>query len=55
MSSLTEFTDLHHHVVVQGTSVGSIIPSILTSVVSRMTVIPMATAGMVSVGAVVST
>jgi uncharacterized membrane protein YfcA len=54
MSYLTEFTDLHHHVV-QGTSVCSVIPSILTSVFSRMTVIPMATAGMVSVGAVVST
>ena len=52
MSYLTEMTDLDHHLV-QGTAVCSVIPSILTSATSRLTAIPLVTAGVVCAGAAV--
>jgi uncharacterized membrane protein YfcA len=52
MSFLTEMTNLDHHHV-QGTAVCAVIPSILTSAVSRIHAIPLATAGVVCFGAVV--
>lgn len=52
MSYLTESTHLPHHVV-QGTAVCALIPSILTSAVSRVASIPLLTAASVAGGAVV--
>lgn len=50
MSYLTETTSLPHHYV-QGTAVCALIPSILTSAVSRIHSIPLQTAGCVAMGA----
>ncbi|CAB9523244.1 Sulfite exporter TauE/SafE [Seminavis robusta] len=51
MSYLTEMTTLDHHTV-QGTAMCAVIPSILTSAVSRMHAIPLVTAGVVCGGAI---
>ena len=51
MSYLTAFTSLPHHLV-QGTAVLAVAPSILTSALSRIHVVPLATGAVVSAGAV---
>lgn len=50
MSYLTAFTSLPHHLV-QGTAVLAVAPSALTSAISRIHVVPPATAAAVAVGA----
>ena len=50
MSYLTAFTSLPHHLV-QGTAVLAVAPSVLTSALSRVHVVPPATAAAVAVGA----
>jgi uncharacterized membrane protein YfcA len=52
MSYLTECTDLPHHVV-QGTALCALVPSIVTSAVSRRGAIPLRMASLVAGGAVV--
>ena len=52
MSYLTETTDLSHHFV-QGTSVCALVPSVLYSAVSKFDVIPLRTAGCITIGGIV--
>lgn len=52
MSYMTEATDLPHHFV-QGTAVCALLPSILTSAISRIHAIPPGPAGFVALGAMV--
>ena len=50
MSYLTAFTDLPHHLV-QGTAVLAVAPSVVTSAVTRLDVVPKLTAAFVTAGA----